>query len=257
MVEPAFLALTSTPSIAPSAAELTRPVSALCARETRGNMPRTSNVANRMAPPPEGTVAILLSGPEIHLALIDAEHVGEPVDHELLAEGRVVVLAMLGAGFLGARQAQGGIHPLRPRVVVHGLRILHAEDVVAAVQHEVGAAHLLQHALELEGLRLLDRLRHALRAEHPLHVVGEGVALAAVAEALLDVPDRAMRDAGREPVLLRARARRVVAAKAGAAHRDLAFIDVLPFLQPIDTPANRKFVVEAGRHLVPPQRRAL
>ncbi len=34
------------------------------------------------------------------LALVDAEHVGEPVGHQLLADGRVVVLAMVGAGLV-------------------------------------------------------------------------------------------------------------------------------------------------------------
>ena len=38
--------------------------------------------------------------------LIDLEDIGKPVDHQLLAECRVVVLAVLGSGFFFARQAE-------------------------------------------------------------------------------------------------------------------------------------------------------
>jgi hypothetical protein len=41
------------------------------------------------------------------LPLVYAEAVGEPVEHILLADGRVVVLAVLRAGLLFAKQLQG------------------------------------------------------------------------------------------------------------------------------------------------------
>src|SRR5438477_622877 len=130
--------------------------------------------------------------------------------------------------------------------------IFEGQDV-GAVEHEVRAAHFAQHALELERPRLLDRLGHAFRAEHPLHVVGEGVALAAVAEALLDVPDGTVRDAGRQPVLLGASARGVIAAETRAADGDALRIDVGALLQPVDAAGDRHLVVVTRRQLVPAQ----
>ena len=124
------------------------------------------------------------------------------------------MLAVLGAGFFFAREAQRDVHAMLLRVLIDRLRIFHAEHVVPAVQHEVGALHLAEHAFQLERLDLLQDLGPVPGADHPLHQIRERVLLAAIGEALVHVPDRTMGDAGGEAMLLRAGARGVVAAEA-------------------------------------------
>ena len=93
--------------------------------------------------------------------------------------------------------------PFGFRVLVDGLDGLHAEDVVAAVDHEVGAAHVVEHPFQLEGLGLVDRLGHGLRPYHPFHVAGQGMILA-----------RGRRTASRCPRSPRARCRQPAGARA-------------------------------------------
>ena len=84
---------------------------------------------------------------------------------------------------------------------------------------------------EREGLHDLVRLFHRLGAEHPADMHGEAKIVALVAPHVMHRPDRAMRDGGREPVLVAAGARGVIAAQAGAADGDARGIDIVA-LQP-------------------------
>src|SRR3569833_2888650 len=56
-------------------------------------------------------------------ALVDAEAIGQPVGDQLLADGRIVVLSMLGAGLLRLDDAQRDVDALRLRIVVRAARL--------------------------------------------------------------------------------------------------------------------------------------
>lgn len=49
---------------------------------------------------------------EGELGLIDAEGVGQPVQHQFLPEGRIIVLTVVGPGFHLIGQPQGNGQPL-------------------------------------------------------------------------------------------------------------------------------------------------
>jgi hypothetical protein len=54
------------------------------------------------------------------------------------------MLAMIRTGLLGLGQSQGDVDALGLGVFVDGFHGLDAEHVVAAVQHEIGATHLVE-----------------------------------------------------------------------------------------------------------------
>lgn len=100
--------------------------------------------------------------------LINPEALGEPIEHILFADGRVIVLAMLRPGLLLGEKRYGHVHA----VLFGVLRLLDAEDVMAAVNDKVRALNVPEHALEREVLAFLECHFHGLRAENPLDMTG-------------------------------------------------------------------------------------
>ena len=170
---------------------------------------------------------------------------------------RVVVLAMLRTGFLGIEHPHCRLDSMLDRVLVGILCRGNRQNVMPAMQDEVGAAHVLQMPLEREGLRLLHRFLHRRLAEHPLDMHGEAEIFALAAPHLVDIPDRAVADAGGETMLVATRPRRIVAAEARTADGNAFRVDVSALLQPVDALSDRELGVGPVDDAVPAQRSAL
>ena len=110
--------------------------------------------------------------------------------------------------------------PLRLGIVVGAARRGHGQHVVAAMQHQIGALHVFEMALQRERLHQLMRVLHRLGAEHPSDVHGEAEIVALGAPHVVHRPDRAVRNHRGQSMLVTAGARGVVAAHARAAHGD-------------------------------------
>ena len=73
--------------------------------------------------------------------------IGEPVGQDFLTDGRIVVLAMFGAGLVRIKDAKRRIDAMLFRVIVSLARRRHRQHVVAAVHDQVGAFHVFEMAL--------------------------------------------------------------------------------------------------------------
>src|SRR5215218_7028573 len=98
------------------------------------------------------------------------ELVLEPVPHCCHNERQVVALTVLRAAFFRGENTQRFVR--RSRRVEQRLRVRERNLLVfGAVDDQERAAHLLHHAIEAEGLELLQRLVERVDAEDPGNVM--------------------------------------------------------------------------------------
>src|SRR3546814_16638546 len=108
-------------------------------------------------------------------SLFDTEAVREPVDHQLLSDRRVVVLAMLRAGFVRRNQSQRDVDALSPCVIVDLPRPVDPQHVMPSVQDEIRATHVLEDAVARERPGLPDQPPHRAGPADPLHTSAQPI----------------------------------------------------------------------------------
>ena len=101
-------------------------------------------------------------------ALVDAETIGQPVGHQLLSDRRIVMLTVLGAGFVFSDEAKCDVHPFGFAVVVHFAGLRYRKHVVAAVQDQIRTIHVLKMSFEREVACLHHRFLHAAARRTPI-----------------------------------------------------------------------------------------
>src|SRR5262249_59802658 len=89
---------------------------------------------------------------------------------------------------------------------------------------------------------LLHRLLHRLGAEYPFDVLREAMVFRRLAPQIRHAPDRPVRNACREPMLITPGARCVIASEARAAHGNPCCINIGARNQLVDTSADRDLI---------------